>query len=336
MRNPTRPPSDEKIRRIAKESAAPASNIWDMPTPPPPATVTRLSRGAQKTFEERQDERLRKWRIDTFDYLKFSDEARELSALFASINRKLQQDQLSESEARREMEQLGFVMDAVSDDPSFDPLASTDWTLLQVIVWIATRSADRVRDVSADARKRKIRLRSNDRAPRFELHWRVSLQELPEQALLEDARKELWQVLRTASIAATGIDAPGVPRKAIAAIEWSDLCLMRDDVVYANARGDGYFRSSDHAYFNVRVHVADVLKNWPKQNKSSDGTARRRRGNPGVVRRRVVDEMRRDMAGGYDPEKAKGVELAAKYGAHRGTCQAALEELQMEILSVKK
>lgn len=335
MKNPTRPPFDERIVKIAKESGKPESDVWNRPTSFPTPILRLSEKRAKKTFNERRHDSLKNWRIYTFDYLKFDEEARTHSALLRPINKKLQQNELSEIDARREIEQLGFVIDAVSDR-RFDPMASTDWTLLQAIVWIATTSADRVRDVSADARKRTVCLKSTNSAPCFALHWCASLQELPEQPQLEDARKALWGALRNGTITATGVDAPCLPRKVVAAIEWSDLCLMRDDVVYASARRDGYFRSSDHAYFHVCVPVTDVLKKWQKQNNLSDRTARRERGNPGEKRRRVMDEMRRDVAGGYDLENAKGVEMKAKYRAAIGTCNAAREEIRKEILRVKK
>ncbi|MBG0797564.1 hypothetical protein IYX23_07770 [Methylocystis sp. L43] len=331
MKNPTRPPFDKKILELAKESGKPESDIWNRPTSFPTPILRLSEKRAKKTFDERLHDSLKNWRICTFDYQKIDEQARAHSALLRPINKKLQQNELSEIDARREIEQLGFVIDAVSEK-RFDPMASTDWTLLQAIVWIATTSADRIRDVSVDARKRTVRLKSIDPASCFELHWHASLQELPEQQQLEDARKKLWGELRNGTITATGFDAPGVSRKVIPAIEWSDLSLLRDDVVYASARGDGLFRSSDHGYFHVRVSVTDVLKKWPKQDNSSDGNARRGRGNPGEKRRRVRDQMRRDVAGGYDLENAKGVELHVKYGVAIGTCKRAKEE----ILGVKK
>ncbi|MCQ4188109.1 hypothetical protein [Methylocystis suflitae] len=335
MKNPTRPPIDEKILEIAKESGKPESDIWTRPTSFPTPILRLSEKRAEKTFDERRHESLKNWRICTFDYLKFDEEARTHSALLRPINKKLQQNELSEIDARREIELLGFVIDAVSDR-KFDPMASTDWTLLQAIVWIATTSADRVRDVSAYARKRTVRLKSTDPAPCFELHWHASLQELPEEQQLEDARKELWGELRNETITATGFDAPGVSRKVIATIEWSDLSLMRDDVVYASARGDGVFRSSDHAYFHVRLRVADVLKNWRKEKAAAGGETKQQRGRPPEKRRLVMDKMRRDVAGGYDLENAKGVEMEAKYGVRRGTCEAARKQILEEIQSVKK
>lgn len=292
----------------------------------PPPTLRIPEKRREKTPEEKRADYLGRWQEWTFKDHLFSEQGREVSALLSPINRKLKEKELSDDETLNEIGRLGFVIDGASA-PSFDPTASIDWTPLQAIAWIATRSTDRVRDVSAGARQKTVRRIADATVLQFEIHWHASLRELDNHAELEAARIQLWGALRSGSITATGIDAPDVPRKIISAHEWTDdFCLLRDDTVHGNARRDGWFRVKDHGYFHVRLAVADVLKNWPNRCEASSGGSRRRPGNPGGKRKAVIEKMKLAVAGGYGLANAKGEEMAKKFGASRGTCEKAREE----------
>lgn len=293
----------------------------------PPPTLRLPEKRREKTPEEKRADDLGRWQERTFKDHVFSEQGRELSALLSPINRKLKEKELSDDEALNEAGRLGFAIDGASDR-TFDPTASIDWTPLQAIAWIATRSTDRVRDVSVGARQKAVRRIADAPVLQFEIHWHASLLELDDHAELEAARIQLWSALRSGSITATGIDAPDVPRKIISVHEWTDdFCLLRDDTVHGNARRDGWFRVKDHGYFHVRLAVADVLENWPNRCEASSGGSRRRPGRPPAVKEVVKEKMRRAMADGYDLASAKGEEMAAKFGASRNTCEDARKEV---------
>lgn len=262
--------------------------------------------------------RIKIWRREMLGEV--SDESHQL----AGLNARLRKRELTREEAEAELKREGYAFGQLSDS-SFDPTSRSEWTPLQAIAWIATRDNDCVRDVSFEARRRTVDWTWSDAKPELwdigttnlsrpaghfvRLLGKPSMEQLAETApTAEEAKTELWTRLRAGEIQASGLAAPNAPRVEIGALEWIDLRLFHDDVVFRGER----FSLGSHSFFKVLIDRSAIVSIWRGQAVSADGArtradatpAKNKRGRPPAfdwmaIRNRCFELF--DHHGDFDP-----------------------------------
>jgi hypothetical protein len=157
---------------------------------------------------------------------------------------------------------------------SFNPMKAERWTVWQALAWAVYRDVDLVRECSW------IWLEKGPPCPvegaslgPFRKIW----EDMHTNDAVAEGWAKLWRALESGRVTSSGIDEANI-RREIASLEWLDLeyCLpqtieeggykpVRDDGPQCYRAGTDYTKRPEPAFRDVRVPIADVLKEFPEK-----------------------------------------------------------------------